>query len=337
MTFFFSTLLTSFIACGSDSEETETVQQESTTLTLGVSDGAVDNAQEVNIFASKIVVQSTNGDTLEYSTLDVNGQPTKINLLDFQGSDAFTLINSWQLTEGDYEWIRMDIVNGDATAIGNGILMSSYVLLDDASIVPLVIKRKGNDGIGEIQLNDLHLNQGSNHFVVEFDLKKSLVRPQHGNEINLKPTGVRLQNTIESGTVYGSVEADVVADCESLHASLANESGSFSHSVYLYEDTVTAQTAEDINDVSANTPVATAALYYNSTTGNYDYEIGFLAEGDYTLGYTCLAHLDNPDTQETIELHGFTTGVAVDAENDFQADITESLPLEATVESTEAE
>lgn len=337
----FTTLSTLALAVGltacdisSNDDSDDDNQSQSAMFSLGVSDAAVEGAAEVNIFISQVTLRDNDGEDTVIETRNENDEAVKINLLDFQGSAAYELIDDLELKAGDYQWIRMDLVNG----VEANLTQTSHVLFDDASIRPLVVKRKGNDGVGEIQLNDFELNEGNNEFVVEFDLKRSLVDPKNDAEIKLKPTGVRLENEIDSGHIAGSIKADVVGACEVDNALEAGQGGMFGHAVYLYSNEASAQTALDINeDESQQTvsPVATATLVMNEQTGDYDFEIGFVGKGEYQLGYTCLSHLDDAETiDEDFSLYAYQTEVGVQAET--TASVTVSLADILTFE-TEAE
>ncbi|MCU4675196.1 DUF4382 domain-containing protein [Catenovulum sp. 2E275] len=308
-------------ACGGSSDDSNNEgSEQSAKFSLGVSDAAVEGASEVNIFVKQITLRNDAGEDTVIETTDENNQPEKINLLDFQGSAAYQLVTNLEVEAGDYQWIRMDIVNGTEA----DITQTSHIVFEDASVRPLVVSRKGNDGVGEIQLNDFELNQGENSFVVEFDLKRSLVDPQNNQDIKLKPTGVRLENLISSGHISGSISAEVIGACEVDNASFAGTGGEFGHAVYLYDDDVTAQTALDIDDTDSElTPHATASLVMNSETGDYDFEFGFVGEGDYSLGYTCVSHLDDAENMdEDFSLYAFK-GEPVNVE----ANVTSSTSL----------
>ena len=60
-----------------------------------------------------------------------------------------------------------------------------------------------------------------------------------------------------------------------------------------------------MDDVDANEPEpVTTGLVEVNNDGDYVYEIGFVLAGDYTLGFTCEAANDDPETDDVIN---FTT------------------------------
>ncbi|WP_350671019.1 DUF4382 domain-containing protein, partial [Pseudoalteromonas sp. CAL494-MNA-CIBAN-0108] len=72
-----------------------------------------------------------------------------VNLLDYTGDDIFQLLNDQEVPAGDYSCISAQVINGDT----NNLSLTSHVVYEDGSIAPLIVKRKGNDGVGEIQLD----------------------------------------------------------------------------------------------------------------------------------------------------------------------------------------
>lgn len=285
-------------ACGgSSSNETVTPEQKSY-FSLGVSDAPVTGATEVWVAFDSVLLRSSSGEDFAFDIDDqTNGRTYKmVNLLDYTGDDFYQLFANSEVKPGDYAWIRANIVNGDNADLET----KSHIVFDDGRKVPLIVRRKEQSGIAEIQLNQFNLALGNNQFVLEFDLKKSLVDPKNNEDIVLKPTGVRLVNTVEVATLSGTVTSDLVAACETTNAQFAKDDNSFDHAIYLYKGDV--ETPTDIvyqgEQISASSPFATASLVQDEATQNYTYEIGFLANGDYKVGYTCLAHLDNIETAD---------------------------------------
>lgn len=286
-------------ACGGSSSTDTVIQEQKAYFSLGVSDAPVSGATEVWVAFDSVLLRSSTGEDFEFDIADTtSGQSYKmVNLLDYTGDDFYQLFANSEVKPGDYAWIRANIVNGDTADIAT----KSHIVFDDGSKVPLIVRRKEQSGIAEIQLNQFNLAVGNNQFVLEFDLKKSLVDPQNNDNIVLKPTGVRLVNTIDVATLSGTVTSDLMAACETANAQFAKDDNSFDHAIYLYKGDV--ETPTDIvyqgEQISASSPFATANVVLDETTQNYAYEIGFLGAGDYKIGYSCLAHLDNIETADT--------------------------------------
>ncbi len=279
-------------ACGgssnNDSNNSETpVTAPETTVSVGISDAPVNNLAEVNLVIEQLTFRSANNEDVVFDTLDEQGNPIKVNLLDYTGDAIYQLIDEQQINPGDYEWIRADIVNGEA---GSNFDLTSSVRFNDGSQAPLAVTRKANDGVGEIQLNDFSLNEGANELVLEFDLNKALLKRGNSNTVYLKPTAVRLENVISTFDVSGTVTTELQEACIADNSDLAPEQGEFKHVVYLYNASV----AEpgDISEQS-NSPLATAMV-----DSDNNYELAFIATGEYKLAYSCLGHIDDAESED---------------------------------------
>ena len=281
---------------GSSSNDNDTVNPEPTSaqFSLGISDAPVSNVKEVWVAFDSIMLKN-NSEEFAFTTRDANNpeQPVMINLLDYTGSDIYSLIDDETVAPGSYQWLRANIVNGDMA----NIEMTSHLVYNDDTIVPLEVKRKSNDGLGEIQISDIDLAVGDNDFVLEFDLKKSLVNPSNSDDVVLKPNGIRLENLAQVEDIEGTVSEQLFMNCETDNAALAPETGSFGHAVYLYSVSEGMKDLyEDGETVPADAPIATANVVMDDDGTGYEFEIGFVAAGDYTLGYTCVAHIDDAQT-----------------------------------------
>lgn len=294
-----SAILVALTACGSSSDDSDTTPEpQQSTFSLGVSDAPVSGLKEVNVVFDSITLKS-NDDEYRFETREANDEtrPEMVNLLDYTGDDIFSLLDDEAVPAGEYSWLRADVINGDS----NNLTMTSHVVYEDGSLAPLVVKRKGNDGVGEIQLDGFTLNQASNEFVMEFDLKKSLVDPQNNEEIFLKPRGVRLENVAESEDIEGTVSDALIANCETDNIDLAATDGSFGHAVYLYNSDV--EMPLDNYEVTegetpADAPLATANVVFDNDDNQYEFELAFIRPGDYQLAYTCAAHIDDAELQD---------------------------------------
>lgn len=295
-----SAILLALVGCGSDNDKNDNIAQpQMAKFTLGVSDAPVTGLKAVNVVFDSITLRTQGGEEFTFETRedDDETKPEMVNLLDYTGDDVFALLEDEEVPAGEYQWIRADVINGDT----NDLTMTSHVVYEDDSIEPLIVKRKGNDGVGEIQLDGFTLNQAGNEFVIEFDLKKSLVDPQNSSEIVLKPRGVRLENLAESQDIEGTVSDVLIANCETDNIAIAAEDGSFGHAVYLYSsDVETPMDNYEVNEneTPADAPLATANVVFDSEDNQYEFELAFIQPGDYQLAYTCAAHIDDAEAED---------------------------------------
>ena len=297
-----SAVLFALAGCGSSSDDNGTTPPQSSdksTFSLGVSDAPVSGLKAVNVVFDSITIKTQGDEEFSFETRSETdaSQPQMVDLLDYTGDDVFELLDDQEVPAGEYSWIRAQVINGDT----NNLSFTSHVVYEDDSIAPLVVKRKGNDGVGEIQLDGFTLNQTDNDFVLEFDLKKSLVDPQNNEEIFLKPRGVRLQNLSESQEIEGTVSQALINNCETDNIATAAADSTFGHAVYLYSSD--AQTPKDIYEIDEQTPedapLATANVVFDQDDNQYEFELAFITPGDYQLGYTCTAHIDDAELEDT--------------------------------------
>ncbi|MEM0515396.1 DUF4382 domain-containing protein [Pseudoalteromonas sp. YIC-827] len=307
--------------CGGSSDDDNNLEPITTKFTLGISDAPVSNAKEVWVAFDSIILNAADGERPTFETRTADGEPVMVNLLDFTGSDVFELIDDEVVAPGQYNWLRANIVNGDEA----NLAMTSHIVYNDDTLAPIVVKRKGNDGLGEIQINDFTLAVGENDFVLEFDLKKSLVDPSNSDIVNLKPTGIRLENLADVEDIKGLVTEAMITNCEADNIDFAPETGAFGHAVYLYSGDVVEPkdlyVETDGETSPADAPIATASVALDDDSGNYEFEIGFVAAGSYQLAYTCTAHLDDAEVlNEEVTLYSIqdvTVAAGEDAEVTF--------------------
>ena len=292
------TLTSLLAACGGSDDTPET--PETGVFSLGVSDNPAD-AKVVNI-AFKQVVLKGNGESLSFDVSE-DGELKHVDLLTVQGQEVETLVSGQSIPVGEYQ-MCIYMQNSEVADTN-----SSYVKTMDDMDAGLVTNSNGScggvgaeePGTGRLFFNKAFtIAAGVNNFVAEFNLSQGLQAP-HGNKDywTLKPTAVQLVNNAEVGAIHGMVDASVMADCEA-----AAGGSEFSPAVYLYP---TATTLENMIDFRLEAvivdpqvaPIASARVNpvtdETETVTGYEYEFGFVAAANYSLGYTCLAQNDDPE------------------------------------------
>jgi len=287
-------------ACGSN-DEVETGK-----FNLGVSDNPAD-AKKVTIAFKQVVLKNDAG-SISFDVSD-DGELKQVDLLEFQGAAVETLVNGQDVTVGEYQMCiymeKSEAENAD----------SSYVKTKDGAIAGLTTNSNGScGGVGADDANTgrLFFNKtftiaaGNNSFVAEFDLQKGLQGPKGNKDYwTLKPTSVQLVNTADVGAIAGSVPAALIAECEAKAATLG--SSEFSSAVYLYPAATALENMDDFRDTASEltmvAPIAAArvnpAVDDNTQVISNDYEFGFVAANNYSLGYTCVAQHDDPELPDT--------------------------------------
>lgn len=279
---FFLTILLS--ACGSGSNDSDTGS-----FSLDITDGPIDSALEVVVEFSGIRLERADGDEVIFDL----PSPQSIDLLSLQGTASASLLSNEVVPAGEYVAIRL-AVNADEN------VRDSYIVLDDASEEELRIPSGSESGL---KLNrPFTVAAGSvTDFTIDFDLRKSITDPPGQAGMILRPT-LRLVDNLSVGSISGSVDSLLINEvCSDVNAN--------DGAVYLYEGTV--EIAEDISGGDAD-PITTALV-----DDEWNYEIGFVAEGQYALAYTCDNNVDDPEVDDDLNFVGFTT-VSVEADADTE-------------------
>jgi len=251
--------------CGGSSDD------DSGTLNLAITDGAIDSAQSVFVQISGVEVHSNSQGAQQFDFIEAK----TIDLLDLQGSASAPLLEGVALEAGSYQWMRLKVVTeGD---------LDTYIVLDDGSSYELNIPSGSETGLKMNRGFDLAVN-GSVDFTVDFDLRKSITAKglKQGNpEFKLRPT-LRTTDNSEIGHVNGMVDGTLLTQ-------LCGDDNNYA--VYIFEGSDVV--ADD--EGSATSPITSSLL-----DDQYQYEIGFINAGDYTLALTCTADLDDPELDDDI-------------------------------------
>ena len=218
---------------------------------------------------------------------------------------------------GEYEWVRLYITGGHP---------DSFVEENNGSQLDLFIPGQQN-GNGNNE-RWLHLNSGftiaaggQSNFTIDFVLRKALTKPANQSHYLLRPS-LRLLNNIDVGTIAGTVEDALIND-PSCSNDPVNETGS---SVYLYNDDVLPEDifepeGEASDEFAAQRPVTSTEVKQNLDTGAWEYTLGFVAEGDYTVAFTCQSSDDLISSDDDISFVQ-PTAVSVQAGQESNVDFS---------------
>lgn len=295
-------LLFALGACGGSGSDSDTVSENQNTdterfitnFTLNISDAPVDNASEVMVYFREVELIG-NGDPIIIDVSDSTGSPRMIDLLTLQGEKFVNLIDDFEIPSGQYSHLRM-VIEED-----------SYIVMDSGTY-PLSVpgqKLKLDGFVAEPQTDQT--------FTVEFDLRKSLVNPVGKNEVFLKPRGVRLVRNDTVGTLLGRVSMGLINDADCMVKADAHRG----NAVYLYEGMAldTSMLGDDADLQSGEIrPVTSANVIYDDTADTYNFTLGYVPAGDYTLAFSCLAYQDEPETDEDFEFQAVEETVVVAGE-----------------------
>lgn len=276
--------------CGSSSSGSDTGK-----LTLGLTDGPVENAEQVVVTFNAVELHGAENKTITFD------EPKAINLLAYQGEDRIVLLDDEVLQAGNYQWIRLAVDEA-----------GSYILIDGQQH-PLDIPSGAQTGL-KLNRGFTLAADGSTDFTIDFDLRKSVTLSNQGYK--LRPT-LRITDNLQSGTISGTVAASLIEDA-SCNNGDNNDQG---NAVYLFSGSDAEP--QDIQ-TNAGDPLASATVVYDSEQQQYRYTLGFVPYGDYSVTFTCNSSLDNAD-EDNSALMNFSPAVNVSL-NDQQASANISAP-----------
>lgn len=265
--------------CGGDDDDWGT-------LSLGVTDAPVDDAARVVVEFTGVELRHQDGgiETFTFAT------PRQIDLLALQGGGSELLLDGEQVPAGHYEWIRL-AVNADQSG------STSFIEYDDGNVFPLFIPSGNQAGLRLVSGFDVPAG-GAANFTIDFDLRRSIVRPPGLGPNHILRPALRLVDNSEIGSIAGRIDESLIfpasgADC--------------SPAVYVYEGA----DVEPVEVTEDGGPLVTALVALEEPTGEYRYRAAFIAAGVYTVAFTCEAADDEATSDDGIEFVGGTSNVTV--------------------------
>lgn len=237
-------------------------------LSLGVTDTPVDGVQSVVVAFTGVTLQGPGGTR----TVTFAHEKT-VDLAALQGTSSNALLAGTTVTAGQYQWVRLNL------DLGN-----SYIVTSSGTQYPLTIPSGSQTGL-KLVSGFTVARGGQASYMIDFNLRKSLTMTQtpSGTTYMLKPA-LRLINEQHTGTITGSAAGSMSIGSESI------SDPACSPAVYVFSGTNVTPEGFNVTVPGGTPPLTSATLGLNNATGNYDYTVGFLAAGGYTLAVTCAAN-----------------------------------------------
>ncbi len=267
-------------------------------LTLGLTDGPVENASEVVVEFIGVVLKPKDGAPLDPIPLDCDDDETteeescKIDLLTLTGDNRKVVVSE-ELPAGEYEWLRL-IVNAERN------VMDSYIVTDEGQMCSLYIP--SNRGL-QLVSGVIVTANGVSDYTLDFDVRKSITNPPGlanpstdaemaaacADNYVLKPA-IRLVDSTTVGTIAGTVDEALLDQTDGDGNPVCDFDDALgvweNVAVYAWEDPDGTVEADDLD--GSDDPVASATVALNDAGTAYEYEIGFLlAPETYRLALTC--------------------------------------------------
>jgi hypothetical protein len=301
--------------CGGDSSSTEL---STPSFSLSVSDAPVENAVTVVACFSQIELKSSSsanektfliGDTAGSASAndlctnsndEIIANTRGVDLLSFTGSDSTPLLNNIEINPGDYNQIRlvMSPLSYATVDMNNDGIEDDNDQDGNADRIPIRVPSN------ELKLDGFTATLGGViDLTIEFDLRKGMTNPVGQEGYILKPRGVRIVDNTESGHIEGMVSEELLMtnSCEVVPEDLSE----LVASVYVYSgvDLDSAQLADNGGSESIE-PLTSAPVFYDGAS-SYNFQIGFVRTGDYTLALTCSSDAD-PEGDDDVDFFAVT-------------------------------
>ncbi len=256
------------------------------TLSLGVTDAPVDSASRVVVEFTGVELKLADGGIENFPFV----APRQIDLLALQGGGSALLLDGEQVPAGHYEWIRLS-VNADQSG------STSFIEYDDGNVFPLFIPSGNQAGLRLVSGFDVPAG-GTADFTIDFDLRRSIVRPPGLGPNHILRPALRLVDNTEIGSIAGRIDESLIFPASGDACSPA---------VYVYAGT-------DVDPVEVTDdagPLVTALVELEEPTGEYRYRAAFIAAGEYTVAFTCEAADDEATSDDGIAFVGGRANVTV--------------------------
>jgi hypothetical protein len=249
------------------------------TLSLAVMDAPVFDVAQVWVeFTGVSLKPQGNGPAIR---IDLPS-PVKVDLLSLTLDNAETLLDSYTVPAGQYNWLELH-VNADHDGA-----FDSYAVLQTGGTEEIEVEVPSG-GLRLVSGLTITADQETS-FLIDWNLHEGLVDPVGATGFFLRPA-LRVIDMTTFGTLSGTVAMTQVtaAGCTGdVNLDTGNE-------VYIYSGLDV--TPDDFDATDAQ-PVATAAVKQDMN-GDYVYET-LLSPGDYTVAFTCQASNDLPGSDEAI-------------------------------------
>lgn len=292
-------LLSTFALAGcnsSDDDDDAPAPQQTSQVSLGLSDAPVEDLSEVVVVIDYIELRRAGGavtriDTFMDDDVDEESDTFTINLLDYQGETNKLVFEDLELVVGEYQDLRLGVDPNE-----------SYVVETEGG-AERPIKVPSNElKLGSFEITD----RSTQTFVVEFDLRQSMTYNPGPDRYILKPRGVRIIGVEDAATLTGTITTP--ATMNTLGVCAGKDDAAVGNVAYLYaghdlntdnlgdmfvreDEAEDGVPAEEDTDVPVNmvAPFASAPI---GTDGSYLF--AELPAGNYTLALSCMAADDDP-------------------------------------------
>jgi hypothetical protein len=285
-------MLLSFRSCGCGFDCNSNSRRETASLTLALSDQALEQLKEVVITIDQVTFVRSGADNVVVDTFTIPSlgledvDSFQLDLLDYLGRNTLTIITGLEMDVGSYSSIQFNILDTD--------INFSYVLESDDA------QKQINVASSILSVSGFTLSAGSESYVVDFNLAQALQYRSLEDDYLLATDGIRVEDTTTAARLSGSVDSSLFNSVSPCDEKEEPESG---NRIYIYSginladgslaDVYTDNSSTVVPDVVV-APFAVGSLYDDPVLGGWQYIFGFLPAGNYTLAMSCNALDDDP-------------------------------------------
>jgi len=249
-------------------------------VSVALTDSPLDIASGVNISFSQIELS---GPDVSVPTVLNVAPAASIDLYALQGGLSQLLANKIQAQPGHYTTLSLTLVADSDSG------QSSIVLPDGVHILYIP---NGVSPKVDIPVDFDYVGGTDVSLTAEFDLRKSILPDPNDPTKYLLIPSIRVVIDQQTGSISGEVATTLVTCLQP--------------AVYVYQGDVTPNDYDITAAPGRVQPFSSALVGLNSTSGRYDFTVGFLPAGDYTVGFTCDAQLDVANQANTLRFLGTT-------------------------------
>jgi len=217
----------------------------------------------------------------------------QIDLLKLQGSDNQIIVEGIELEAGEYDQLRLSIIDEDTNY--------SWVK-EEASGDTLKLLKVPSD---ELKLGGFVVESGGVQvFIIEFNLHKAMTYNPGPDRYILKPRGVRIVEVESAASIAGTVDSELFDGNDAASPCASKMDPTAGNVIYLYRGH--GLNVDDLadnfdRDVDKSAPATAIAPFASETVAaDGSYEIAYLPSGQYTLAFTCEAEQDDAELLDGI-------------------------------------
>ena len=248
--------------------------QSSGTVTISITDGPMEEAEELQLHITHINFGAQDGNVIKE---ELSLGPHAVDMIALQNGISQVLIDGARLAPGRYQWIQLGVD-----------VDRSHIQLQAGGQYGMVL---GDPDALRVR-EPFTINEGEhNEFVLDFDLRRIVQRHDRGGMMaatyELHP-GLRFIRVEEAGSLEGTVDMSLI---DIYHPDCDPATGG--NWAYLFPGD--AQQPDDISEANTDQregPMATDQVTIDPATGEYNYHFSYIPSGNYRIAFSCSSEWD---------------------------------------------